>query len=75
MREQLMTHDERARLEVYGGTLAPGQRVAAPGATPGDLAGCKHTRGTSNAAAMVSRAAGSLYEVLEELRHDAAAAR
>ena len=70
MREQLTTRDERARLEVYGGTLAPGQRVAAPGATPGDLAGCKHARGTSNAAAMVSRAAGSLYEVLEELRHD-----
>ena len=70
MREQLTTRDERARLDIYGGTLAPGQRVAAPGSTPGDLAAAKYTRGTSNAAAMVSRAAGSLYEVLEELRHD-----
>ena len=70
MREQLTTRDERARLDIYGGTLAPGQRVAAPGSTPGDLAAAKYTRGTSNAAAMVSRAAGSLYEVLEELRYD-----
>ena len=70
MGEQLTTRDERARLDIYGGTLAPGQRVAAPGSTPGDLAAAKYTRGTSNAAAMVSRAAGSLYEVLEELRHD-----
>ena len=57
-------------LDVYRGTLAPGQLVAAPGATAGEQAGTRHARGTSNAAALVSRAAGSLYEVLEELRED-----
>lgn len=71
MREQLATGgNEPARLGIYGGTLAPGHRVAAPGSTAGDLANAKYTRGTSNAAALISRAAGSLYEVLEELRND-----
>ena len=57
-------------LDVYRGTLAPGQLVAAPSATVGAQAGTRHARGTSNAAALVSRAAGSLYEVLDELRGD-----
>ena len=57
-------------LDIYGGTLAPGQLVAAPAATAGEKAGTRHARGTSNAAALVSRAAGALYEVLEELRGD-----
>ena len=71
VREQLATGgNEPARLGIYGGTLAPGHRVAAPGSTAGDLAAAKYTRGTSNAAALISRAAGSLYEVLEELRND-----
>lgn len=62
--------DVPAGLEVYRGTLAPGQLVAAPGSTPGGPAAIRHTRGTSNAAALVSRAAGSLYEALEELSED-----
>ena len=41
-----------------------------PGATAGGQAGARHARGTSNAAAVISRAAGSLYEVLDELRGD-----
>ncbi len=57
-------------LDVYRGTRAPGQLVAAPGATAGAQTGTRHARGTSNAAALVSRAAGSLYEVLDELRGD-----
>ena len=61
---------EPARFEIYRRSLAPGQRVAVPGSTPGDLEAEGHARGTSNAAAVVSRAAGLLYEVLEELRHD-----
>lgn len=61
---------ESARFEVYRRSLAPGQRVAVPGSTPGDLEAEGHARGTSNAAAVVSRAAGALYEILEELRHD-----
>ena len=59
---------ERATLETYDRTLPPGQLAAAPGRTPGDRGAAWHTRGTSNATALVSRAAGLLYEVLEELR-------
>lgn len=51
-------------------TLPPGQRVAAPGPTAGDLAYTWHTRGTSNAAALASRIASQLYDVLEELRDE-----
>ena len=61
---------EPARLEIYQRSLAPGQRVAVPGSTPGDLEAEGHVRGTSNAAAVISRTAGVLYEILEELRHD-----
>ena len=61
---------EPARFEVYRRSLAPGQRVAVPGSIPGDLEAEGHARGTSNAAAVVSRTAGVLYEILEELRHD-----
>ena len=62
--------DAPASLEAYGGTRSPGQLVAAPGATPGDQTAALHTRGTSSAAALVSRAAGVLYDVLDELRQD-----
>ena len=65
-----LTRDVLAGLEVYRGTRSPGQLVAAPGATPGDRTATRHTRGTSNAAALVSRAAGSLHDVLDELRQD-----
>ena len=64
------TQDAPAELDVYRGTLPPGQRVAAPGSTPGDRTAMKHTRGTSSAAALVSRAAGLLHDVLDELRQD-----
>lgn len=56
------------RFEVLVQSHAPGQRVAAPGPNPGDLAYTWHTRGTSNATALTSRAAAQLYDVLEELR-------
>lgn len=56
------------RFEVLVQSHAPGQRVAAPGPNPGDLAYTWLTRGTSNATALASRAASQLYDVLEELR-------
>lgn len=59
-----------AEFDVYPGARAPGQRVAAPGVAPGDLGGTHYTRGTSNATALVSRAAAELYEVLQELRNE-----
>ena len=55
-------------LDIYEGTLAPGQLVAAPGSAGGGLSHVWHTRGTSNSAAIVSRTAAILYDVLEELR-------
>ncbi len=46
----------------------PGQLVATPGLTPGDLAAVAPTRGTSNSTALMSRAAAFLIPVLDELR-------
>ncbi|MGO9622117.1 MAG: S8 family peptidase [Desulfobaccales bacterium] len=57
-----------ATCTIYLGSLAPGQKVASPGSTPGEMTAVWHTRGTSNAAALVSRASTILYDVLEELR-------
>jgi len=54
--------------DIFTRTLPPGQKVAAPGTMPGDIGAAWYTRGTSNAAALTSRAAGLLYDVLEELR-------
>ena len=49
----------------------PGQCVAAPGVS-GALAHTRHTRGTSNAAALATRSASFLIEVLEQLRDESA---
>ena len=65
-----VTQDAPASLVVYTQSRPPGQRVAAPGAAAGELAATRYTRGTSGAAAIVSRAAGRLYDVLDELRQD-----
>ena len=56
-------------LEIYDLTLPPGQRVASPSTAPGDP-GTVHSRGTSNATALVSRACGLLYDVMDELRQE-----
>lgn len=55
------------RLETHVQTSPPGQRVASPGTNLGEQDATCYTRGTSNAAAMVSRACGWLYELLDEL--------
>lgn len=60
-----------ARFDVYTQSGQPGQRVAAPGPTIGDRSYTWYTRGTSNAAALASRTASRLYDVLEELRQGA----
>lgn len=49
-------------------TYRPGQLVATPGPTPGDVTATVPTRGTSNATAILSRAAAFLAPVLDELR-------
>ena len=60
-----------AELEPYTQAGVPGQRVAAPGSALGDVNGTRHARGTSNATALVSRAAAFLQEVLDDLRSSA----
>jgi len=55
-------------LEVVTGTRAPGHLAAYPPLPGEGTAETAHCRGTSNAAAMASRAASQAYDVLEELR-------
>ena len=57
-----------SELEIYTQAFKPGQRVAAPGPTLGDVSGMRYARGTSNATALVSRAGAFLQEVLDDLR-------
>ena len=59
-----------AQYGIYTRGFPPGQCVAFPGATPGDLNGTLHTRGTSNATALASRTASILYDVVEDLRNE-----
>jgi hypothetical protein len=48
----------------------PGQRVAVPGATPGDNAGWAFSTGTSNATALATRNAALLLEMLDAVYDD-----
>jgi hypothetical protein len=63
-----VTQAQNALFQPLVQSCPPGQRVAASGPTLGDLSYTWHTRGTSNAAALASRAASQLYDVLEEIR-------
>lgn len=47
---------------------APGQAVAFDSDAPGELSNIVHTRGTSNAAALATRAAAFIHDALGELR-------
>ena len=60
-----------ATFDVYTQSRQPGQCVAAPGSTSGDLSYTWYERGTSNATALASRTASRLYDVLEELHQGA----
>ena len=65
--EKLVTTHTNATFEVRGSTREPGQRVATPG-NQGRLDRTFYSRGTSNAAALASRSAMLIYDVLEQLR-------
>jgi len=69
MQESLETNPETV-LNIYDGNHAPGQLVAAPGRVEGELNTTWYIRGTSSAAALTSRAAAILYDVLMELRDE-----
>ena len=67
-RTQMTTHPTSSILDVVTTGATPGHRVAVPplpGQTLGETA---YTRGTSNAAALASRAAVQAYDVIESLR-------
>lgn len=65
--EKLGNAHRSAILQTRSSARSPGQRVAAPG-NAGELDGTVYTRGTSNAAALASRWAASLMDVLDQLR-------
>ena len=65
--EKLGTTHANATLLTDRSAHSPGQRVAAPGSA-GLLDQTVHTRGTSNAAALASRGASFLYELIEQIR-------
>ncbi len=61
--------EQTTRFEVSNrARLPPGQRVAAPSAMPGNDRGTTFTCGTSNAAALASRLAGRVHDVVEVLQ-------
>ncbi len=62
--------DSSASFDIYTQTRPPGHAVAAPGPNPGDLSYSWHTRGTSNATALLCRSACQLYDVLDELQEE-----
>jgi hypothetical protein len=69
LREKLGNTHNNTVLETTFFVSPPGQRVAAPG-DQGSLDQTWYMRGTSNAAALASRWANRLYEVLEQLRKE-----
>ncbi len=61
--------DNQYRINDIG--MAPGQKVAAAPVNPGERNRGVYIRGTSNSAALASRGAALIYEVLDELRSGA----
>ena len=65
--EKLGNTHRKATLEIKQFTSPPGLRVASPG-NASQLNQTTYTRGTSNAAALASRAAAALLNLIDELR-------
>ena len=66
--ERLGNQSSHAVLQGHPSLEAPGHRVACPGQQGGDTSACYYTRGTSNAAALASRAGALLYDNLLNLK-------
>lgn len=67
-REQLNGNPAESVLEIIHTAVAPGHKVAAPPMPGGALNATAYCRGTSNAAAIASRAAAQAFDVVEALR-------
>lgn len=63
--------NQQTRLSHLRDAAAPGVQVAAPGALAGDVTHTTKSRGTSNAAALLSRVGAFLASVITELRQGA----
>ena len=62
-------HGANGRYKIATASMPPGQKVAMPDAQgTGNLTKTTHTRGTSNATALASRAAAKHYEMLDIMR-------
>ncbi|WP_423369822.1 S8 family peptidase [Burkholderia sp. LMG 32019] len=70
-RARMLPDPVASTLDVVTAGAAPGHRVAMPPVQGGTITDTAYTRGTSNAAALASRAAAQAYEVLEALRAEA----
>ncbi|MHB8563834.1 MAG: S8 family peptidase, partial [Acidiferrobacteraceae bacterium] len=66
--ERMLGDQTLSVLDAISGSAAPGHRVAVPPLRGEPLNATAHSRGTSNAAALASRAAMQLYDVIESLR-------
>lgn len=64
------THSKATLCVVHATKAPPGQKVATPGARLGDLAAVRYMRGTSNAAALATRALAIIDETLDQLAFD-----
>ncbi len=60
--------NSKSSISLPHAAYGPGQLVATPGQTPGDLSAAVPSRGTSNATAIMSRAAAIVAPVITELR-------
>lgn len=69
LQESVVDDGVHTELELFGSRQAPGQKAAYPGQS-GSLNELCYSRGTSNAAALASRGAMMLYDVIEELREE-----
>jgi hypothetical protein len=69
VRERPLPVEERSELEQVEGSRAPGCLVACPGINPHELARVHYTRGSSNATALMTRAAAFLHDEIIALRN------
>jgi len=66
--KQLYNYIQDSTYSIANSPLAPGQKVATTPLAPGETNRHVYTRGTSNAAALATRGAAQIFEVLNELR-------
>jgi len=65
---QLYSHKSNGNYEIFRSPLSPGQKVATTPITPGETSRAVYCCGTSNAAALASRAAAKIHESLYDLQ-------